>query len=100
LQVFLNRLRVIHDLSELDALEVFNAVGASLLKEALEPAAVGTATVIPQDQHRRLKDDDTGIIPAIAVDRMGYSQVPRKPGEKMKSRYPRTVGNDTAALHD
>lgn len=87
---------MIHGLTELDALEVFNAVGASLLKEALEPAAVGTASV----DSPKINNEVTGVIPAIAVDRMGYSQVPRKPGEKMKSRFPRQVGNDTAALHD
>lgn len=100
LSVYLNRLRVIHGLDELDILEVFNAVGSSLLKSALEPAAVGLASPVRQDQLLNLKDDETGVIPAIAVDRMGYSQIPRQPGEKMKSRHSRPVGNDTAALHD
>lgn len=66
LLVYLNRLRVIHDLSELDMLEVFNDVGATLLKEAIEPAAVGLATPIRQDQLLNLKDDETGVIPATA----------------------------------
>jgi hypothetical protein len=57
---------------------------------------------MPQDQLLKLKDDDTGIIPAIPVDQMGYSQVPRnskglivgKPGLK------RNPGNETSAVHD
>lgn len=102
MQVYLNRLRVIHGLNELDVLEVFNAVGASLLKEAIEPAAVGTATVIPQDQLLNLKDDETGVIPAIAVDRMGYSQIPRSNKGMMvgKPDHKRSPGNETAVLHD
>jgi len=102
LSVLLNRLRVIHGLSELDAMEVFNAVGATFFKELLEDRAVGLATPVPQDQHPRLKDDETGVIPAIRVDRMGYSQVPRSPGGLMvgNPNHKRSPGNETSAVHD
>lgn len=64
--VYLNRLHVIHGLSELEMLEVFNSVGTTLLKETLEDRAVGLATPVTQDQllkpSRRLRDDDTIVM--------------------------------------
>lgn len=75
LLVYLNRLRVIHGLTELDTLEVFNSVGATLLSEALEDRALGVAAPVNNDNVRK---DDTVVISAIPVDRMGYSQVPRR----------------------
>src|SRR6185295_7869977 len=41
LLVYLNRLRVIHGLTELEVLEIFNEVGTVLLKSAIEDRAVG-----------------------------------------------------------
>lgn len=87
-------------------LEVFNDVGATLLSEALEPAAVGTAPVIPQDQLRnapRLRDAETGIIPAIDVDRMGYAKTPPRNSKGLIVGIPgyrRHPGDETAALND
>lgn len=59
MSVYLNRLRVIHDLSELDMLEVFNAVGATAFREMLEDKAVA---VVRPAQTVSVKNDDTIVM--------------------------------------
>lgn len=66
LSVYLNRLRVIHGLTELETLEVFNAVGATAFKELLEDKAVGVAKPMQQPP---AKNDNT-----IVMTRQDFQQ--------------------------
>lgn len=72
--VFLRHRQETFGLSDLDLLEVFNTAGAELLRNVLADRAVGTAAAVAP----RVKDGDTGVIPAIPVDRMGYAKIPNR----------------------
>lgn len=59
LTIYLRRVQIVRGLSDLELLEVFNAVGAGLLRQTLH------------DQ------TETGIIPMIPVDARGYAKNPK-----------------------
>lgn len=57
--VYLNRLRVIHGLTELEMLEVFNDVGATVFKEMLKDRALAVAK---PTQQIKVKGEDTVVL--------------------------------------
>jgi len=71
LLVYLNRLRVIHGLTELDMLEVFNAVGATAFKEMLEGRAVAVAKPV---QQVNVKNDNTVIMTRDDLNKIAQTE--------------------------
>lgn len=81
LTIYLRRIQIIRNLTDLDLLEVINSAGAGLLQQTLQDKALAMAAMPKAN-----REDETAVIPRIST---------RRPDGKLSVVFPRTVGTET-----
>lgn len=79
-----------HSLSDLDLLEVINSAGAFLLQQTLQDKALAMAAPVTKIN----REAETAVIPRI-TDVSNPAESNRRMGGKLRSRFAKTIGNDT-----